>query len=232
MPIDTTTKRVFDGDTSRRVVVFPWRRTVAMCWANVRNRRGRFLLTLVCVAITVAFLMSTMTYHGILAELIRDADVHTRAVLERAGAFTGDDASVRKQDHQRVWIIVLAAVLCVTGITNTMLMSVTERSGEIGTLKCLGSLDKFVVRLFLLESLLVGVIGSAAGTLIGYLLGVFQVGVSLEFSLLSAGLVAGPLGGAAAIALAAGTVLTVVSAAYPTYVAARMNPVEAMRVEI
>jgi len=226
------TRRIFDDDDSPRKVTFPWRRTFQMCWSNVRNRRGRFSLTLVCVAIMVAFLMSSMTYHGILAGLVRSEDVHVRAVLERVGAFTADEASLRKQSHQRVWIIVLSSVLCLTGITNTMLMSVTERSGEIGTLKCLGSLDSYVVRLFLLESLLVGGIGSLAGTLIGYLLGIAQVGLSLEFSLLAVGRLAAPWARAAPIAVVAGTVLTVVSAAYPTYVAARMNPVEAMRVEI
>ena len=232
MTTDGASRRVFDDDASPRVVTFPWSRTFAMCWANVRNRRGRFLLTLVCVAIMVAFLMSSMTYHAILADLARQTDVHTTAVLERVGAFAGDQASGAEQAHRRIWIIVLASVLCVTGITNTMLMCVTERSGEIGTLKCLGSLDSYVVRLFLLESLLVGLIGSLGGTLVGYVLGIVQVGLSLEFSLLSAEHLAGPWVASAPIAIAAGTVLTVVSAAYPTYVAARMNPVEAMRVEV
>lgn len=226
------TKRIFADDKGERTVYFPWRRTVSMCWANVRNRRGRFGLTLLGVGITVAFLMATMTYHGILSDLMASQDVHTKAVLERAGAFAGDQASRAKQVHQRIWIIALASVLCVTGITNTMLMSVSERSGEIGTLKCLGSPNKFVVRLFLLESLFVGLIGSATGALVGYLLGLGQAGASLEFSLLTLGHFLVPLLRYAPVAIGAGTVLTVVSAAYPTYVAARMNPVEAMRVEV
>lgn len=226
------TRRVFDSDAGRREVVFPWRRAARMCWANVRNRRGRFGLTLACVTVTVAFLMSSMTYHGVLADLAVSPDVHARAVLERAGTFAGDPAAAARQEQQRRWIIALSAVLCVVGITNTMLMSVTERSREIGTLKCLGALDAFVVRLFLLESLLVGAVGSVAGTVVGYLLGMLQAGAMLEFCLLSAGQWLGPLAAAAPVAVAAGTVLTVVSAAYPTYVAARMSPVEAMRVEV
>ncbi|KKL10070.1 hypothetical protein LCGC14_2559530 [marine sediment metagenome] len=203
-----------------------------MCWANVRNRRGRFLLTLVGVGITVAFLMATMTYHGALADLATNPDVHTKAVLERAGAFTGDAEDLRRQQHQRIWITSLAVVLCITGITNTMLMSVTERSGEIGTLKCLGSLDVFVVRLFLVEALLVGVVGSVVGALIGYSLGILQLGAGLEFSLLTGQLLLAPLIRSAPLAIGAGGGLTVVSAADPTWVAARMTPVEAMRVEI
>jgi len=228
----TDDRRIFADDDTQRKVVFPWRRTVSMCWANVRNRRGRFALTLVCVAIMVAFLMSSMTYHQVLADLAGSSDVHVKAVLEQIGTFTADRASLRKQADQRVWLIVLSSVLCITGITNTMLMSVTERSGEIGTLKCLGALDAYVVRLFLLESLLVGLVGSVGGTLIGWLLGLGQAGVSLEFGLLSPRHLAMPWVGPAPVALAAGTVMTVISAAYPTYVAARMDPVEAMRVEI
>ena len=228
---DDANKRIFADDHTPRVVTFPWRRTLSMCWANVCNRRGRFSLTLVCVAIMVAFLMSSMTYHDILADLAARKDVRTTAALERIGAFA-DQASMTKQSHQRIWIIVLSSVLCVTGITNTMLMSVTERSGEIGTLKCLGALDSYVVRLFLLESLLVGVIGSAGGVVFGYLMGVLQVAMGLDFSLLSLRHVTGPWAHAAPVAVAVGTVLTVISAAYPTYVAARMNPVEAKRVEI
>ena len=226
------TRRVFASDTSERIVSFPWKRTVRMCWSNVRNRRGRFLLTLLGVAITVAFLTSSMTYHGIVGDLLQSKDVHTRAVLERAGKFTGDQADVRKARDQRTWILILSGLLCVTGITNTMLMSVTERSGEIGTLKCLGALDGFVVRLFLLESLLVGLTGSLAGAAVGYLLGLVQVGMELEFAMLAGASAAAPLAGAVPLAVGVGTALTVVSALYPTYIAAKMNPVEAMRVEI
>jgi hypothetical protein len=232
MTHDAKARRIFAEDSGPRIVRFPWSRTMSMCWGNVRNRRGRFTLTLICVAIMVAFLMCSMTAQDVLSSLAARGDVHTAAALERIGAFAADAASRAKQDQQRIWILVLSGVLCVTGITNTMLMSVTERSGEIGTLKCLGSLDSYVVRLFLVESLLVGLVGSLGGVVLGYLLGIAQVGLSLEFSLLSAGDLARPWAASAPIALAAGTVLTVLSAAYPTYVAARMSPVEAMRVEI
>ena len=161
-----------------------------------------------------------------------EMDAGELELAKHAGTFTGDEDSLAKQEHQRTWILVLSGVLCVTGITNTMLMSVTERSGEIGTLKCLGALDGFVVRLFLLESLLVGLVGSLVGVLAGYVLGILQVGVGLEFGLLSLRNGLAPIGQAAPIAVGLGTVLTVVSALYPTYIAARMDPVEAMRVEI
>ena len=42
------------------------------------------------------------------------------------------------------------------GVLNAMLMSVTERFREIGTMKCLGALNSFIVKLFLIESLFQG----------------------------------------------------------------------------
>ena len=51
----------------------------------------------------------------------------------------------------------------------------TERIGEIGTLKCLGALNKFVVRLILIESLFIGLLASILGAVVGYLLAVLQV---------------------------------------------------------
>jgi putative ABC transport system permease protein len=46
------------------------------------------------------------------------------------------------------WIIILSLLVCVVGIVNAQLMAVTERFREIGTMKCLGALDRFVLRLF------------------------------------------------------------------------------------
>ena len=48
-----------------------------------------------------------------------------------------------------------------------MLMSVSERFREIGTMKCLGALDAFVVRIFMIESVLMGLLASALGWAVG-----------------------------------------------------------------
>merc|ERR1712098_155893 len=66
------------------------------------------------------------------------------------------------------WLIIMSLIVCVVGITNSMLMSVTERFREIGTMKCLGALDHFVVILFLLESGFQGFAGALVGALIGF----------------------------------------------------------------
>lgn len=72
--------------------------------------------------------------------------------------------------------------LASTVIANTMLMVVFERKKEIGTITSLGMSEKEVVRLFFLEALYLGLIGAAAGVLIGIIL-VLPLSVSgIDFS--------------------------------------------------
>jgi ABC-type antimicrobial peptide transport system permease subunit len=111
-------------------------------------------------------------------------------------------------------------------------MSVTERIAEIGTLKCLGALDRFIVRMFLVESVFLGVVSSLIGALAGYVLTLLQLGFALGFATLWLGPWAAPLLSGLPLGVGIGTVITVVAAAYPAYVAARMRPVDAMRAEI
>jgi ABC-type antimicrobial peptide transport system permease subunit len=71
------------------------------------------------------------------------------------------------QQQKSSWLVVMSLLVSVVGITNSMLMSVTERYKEIGTMKCLGALDNFIIKLFLLESGMLGFFGSLFGAIIG-----------------------------------------------------------------
>lgn len=131
---------------------------------------------------------------------------------------------------QTRWLLGLALLVAFAGILNAMLMSVTERFREIGTMKCLGALDSFIVKLFLIESGFQG----AAGTFVGILLGLM---LSLAGATASYGPVAWRVFPVAEVAINAsicfvvGIVLTVAGAVYPAWQAARMAPIEAMRAE-
>src|SRR5207248_686522 len=76
------------------------------------------------------------------------------------------------------WLLGLALLVAFVGILNAMLMSVTERFREIGTMKCLGALDGFIIRLFLIESLFQGVVGTVVGITIGLLLSIVNASIS------------------------------------------------------
>ena len=145
----------------------------------------------------------------------------------RAAGTTGKSGSKDR------WLVALSLCVAVVGIVNAMLMSVTERFREIGTMKCLGAMDSFIVKLFLLESTFLGAIGTAFGIVIGLLLTAVSSLISYWAlrGLVFSGMPWGDVLQAAVFAFAAGVVLSVVGTVYPAIVAARMEPVVAMRQE-
>src|SRR5437762_13903572 len=79
---------------------------------------------------------------------------------------------------QTRWLVGLALLVAFVGILNAMLMSVTERFREIGTMKCLGALDGFIIKLFLIESLFQGAVGTLVGVLLGLALSLIAASIS------------------------------------------------------
>jgi len=131
---------------------------------------------------------------------------------------------------QTRWLIGLALLVAFAGILNAMLMSVTERFREIGTMKCLGALDSFIIKLFLIESLFQGVVGTVIGVLLG--LGLSMANMSTNYGIYAWKHVPwGGMVGSILLCLGVGVVLTIAGALYPAWQAARMQPIEAMRVE-
>jgi ABC-type lipoprotein release transport system permease subunit len=127
-------------------------------------------------------------------------------------------------------MLVLSLVVSGVGVLNTMLMAVTQRYREIGTIKCLGGLDSLVLYSTLLESAILGLIGGAigavAGALIGLLLALPDFGREVFQHISLARL---PLN--ALLVFAVGMVFTTLGAAVPAWIAAKMPPIEAMRGE-
>jgi putative ABC transport system permease protein len=134
------------------------------------------------------------------------------------------------------FVAAVALVVSALGITNTMLMSVLERTHEIGVMKAVGARDGHVQALFLVEGALVGAAGGGLGLLLGWLLSFpgdavakslveKQVELRLEESLF-----AFPLWLTLGVPLFA-CVVTTLAAVYPARRAARVNPITALRHE-
>jgi len=140
-------------------------------------------------------------------------------------------ADKRAQGFRKRWILVISLLVTVMGIANAMLMSVTERFREIGTMKCLGAKSAFIRRLFLIESSLMGFFGGlcgvAAGALFSLAVNCSVYGVGMLRSLDIAALAA-----ASGVALLAGVVLSVIAAINPANVAASMTPSHALRANV
>lgn len=194
-----------------RQISLPLREAFRICIRNILIRLGRSAITASGVFLGIAFLMSVLTSQALIAALHVQIDPSIQA---RQG-----------------WLVKMSLLVCAVGITNSMFMSVTERFREIGTMKCLGALDSFVVRLFLIESGLLGLAGSIAGVIVGFgammLLSMVKEGAAiwarLDYLLLLRNL---------AFSVAAGVILSIVAAVPPAIKAARMPPAAALRTEV
>ena len=139
--------------------------------------------------------------------------------------------AARQARFRSIWIVVISLLVTVIGISNAMLMSVTERFREIGTMKCLGALSAFIRRIFLLESSLMGFVGGVMGGVCGWLFAYVVYALTYGWGLAGVAVVghAGRLAGYFGICLVGGVVLSVIAALYPAHVASRMVPAHALR---
>ncbi len=171
--------------------------------SSLRVRFGRTLLTTLTIATAAAFMMFLLT------------------------APRGEGNTERQ-----TWglMLVLSLIVAAVGVLNTMLMSVTQRYREIGTIKCLGGLDRMILLSVLVEAAMVGVVGAGIGVLFGLVLAVLislvDAGASGEAAVAPL-VVLGNIG----LVTVLTAVLTTLSAAMPAWIASRMPPIEAMRGE-
>lgn len=130
-------------------------------------------------------------------------------------------------------VIAVLMLVVLTGIANTMLMSVYERVREVGTLLALGVRRRTIVQLFLAESALIGLFGGALGA---------AVGGGLVWRLHATGVEIRPPGAEfaqlitphvppsfVALSVALAVVGAVIAALYPAWRASRLVPVDALR---
>ena len=121
----------------------------------------------------------------------------------------------------------LAIFIGVVGMLNTMLMSVLERTREIGVLRALGWRRRQVLEMILRESLVLGLLGWAGGILLGMGLAWGIQQIPIINGMISVCYEPMLFVQAVVIALVAG----VLGGLYPAWRATRMRPVEALRYE-
>jgi putative ABC transport system permease protein len=136
-------------------------------------------------------------------------------------------------------ILVILMALAAFGIANTILMAAYERVREIGTLRTLGMTETGVLRLFVLEGALVGVVGSLLGAAWGVALTLHwaehpidfsktmeQTGSNVSASVL---LYTRPSLSIAVLSVVLGIAVALLASIFPARVASRMSPAEAVR---
>ena len=131
-------------------------------------------------------------------------------------------------------IAAISLLVAGIGIMNIMIVSLIERTREIGILKALGMKSRTVLTIFLGESVIIGLIGAVVGIISGWILanvtarilgsGVFGGGGGFKITpLLTPEVLVG--------ALAFGVGISVIFALYPAWRASKLKPVEALRYE-
>jgi putative ABC transport system permease protein len=130
-------------------------------------------------------------------------------------------------------IAAISLLVGAIGIANTMYMSVMERTRQIGTLKALGATNFEVMKMFLLESSLIGLIGGLIGVFLGFIasgliseLGIRIIGTGIRSTSLT--VITPEL---VLFALAFSVLIGAVSGLLPARKAAQLEPVEALRYE-
>ena len=131
-------------------------------------------------------------------------------------------------------IAAISLLVAGIGIMNIMIVSLIERTREIGILKALGMKSRTVLTIFLGESVIIGLMGAIIGIVLGWILanitarvlgsGVFGSGGGFTITpLLTPEVLVG--------ALAFGVGVSVIFALYPAWRASKLKPVEALRYE-
>jgi ABC-type antimicrobial peptide transport system permease subunit len=121
-------------------------------------------------------------------------------------------------------LLALSVIVSLFGIVNTLVLTVFERTREIGMLRAIGMTRRQVRRMIRHESVITSMIGGALGIVLGVVLGALLVARVdfIEFSL--------PVGQIIVFAIAA-IIVGIVAAIFPARRAARLNVLQALQYE-
>lgn len=156
----------------------------------------------------------------------------TRDWLQGAGAMAELSYGIKNIFNGVVFIIAIVAIII---IMNTLVISVTERMGEIGTMRAVGAQKSFVRRMVMWETLLLSGIAGTIGVLLGALILFILNRVGLEasnmfFEIIYGGPVLRPELSMSSVLISFVVILIVgiVSSTYPTAIVMKTSPLKAM----
>lgn len=144
--------------------------------------------------------------------------------LERSDDLINRVGSITGILETAAWIISIITIFGSTiALLNMMLVSVTERTREIGVRKALGAKRGTIAFQFFIETIIIGQLGGILGIILGILLGYgFAAIVDFKFVIPWTAMIAATI---------ITFVVAVISGSYPANKAARLDPIESLRYE-
>jgi len=156
-----------------------------------------------------------------------ERDFPNLSTISDVGEYGKVDQGVQFLDAANLAISILAVGIGAIGVMNTMVMSVFERTREIGILRAVGWSGQRILRMIIGESLLLCVVAAAVGTALGVLATRAILLIELIRNLLEPQYTLDVFVRALVVAV----VVALAGAAYPAFRAVRLTPMEALRYE-
>jgi len=132
-------------------------------------------------------------------------------------------------------ILSLIIMVAAFNIISSLIMIVMEKTREIGILKSMGATSKSVMKIFMYEGIIVGILGTGLGSLLGYIIGFIQMNykvISLPADVYIIDALPMQMHLVDFLAVSSiGLLLCFLASVYPAYKASRLYPVEAIRYE-
>lgn len=203
---------------------------------------GNNIDSMLIIPLTTATYLGSDTNISSLYVKVEDEDIIETSTniienyIENTLELTSDDYTVSSQDSMldtmedvnSTLSLLLGGIASISlvvggiGVMNVMLVSVTERTKEIGIRKALGAKKKDILIQFLIEALVLSILGGIIGVVLGVGIGIIAEDFGYTFE---------PNTTTIVLAFSSSAVIGLIFGIFPAYRAAKLNPIEALKNE-